>query len=220
VLGRGALTFFFSILVIIIKIARAGALALIAMSSPSFSILAGGILKIAQLHRRDRAACIVKIWSVHQQIHNINKLGGNLADLCPNSPNSSVRVVPHSSDEVQIDSWIPALHNGKRGLHTGSEGRIKHDGKLAGSSLQVPSNIFIRLQDNGLGARSEKHIVQLLDTGFISAQSTLHMGYPSIQGHSKILDIPASIRSNSFTPHKAGSSNSFVSNMGRIGPGI
>src|SRR3954466_11482790 len=47
VLGRGALAFFFSVLVIIIKIARVGALPLIAMSSPSFSILAGGILKIA-----------------------------------------------------------------------------------------------------------------------------------------------------------------------------
>src|SRR3954464_5708616 len=170
VLGRGALAFFFSVLVIIIKIARARALALIAMRSPSFSILAGGILKIAKLHRRDRAAFIFQIWSVLQQIHNIDELGGNLADLCPNSPNKSVRVVPHSSEEVQIDSWIPALHNGKRGLHATSEGRVKHDGKLAGSSLQVPSNVFIGLQDNWPGARSEKHGIQLLDTGFVSTQ--------------------------------------------------
>ena len=97
---------------------------------------------------------------------------------------------------------------------------IKHSVKSAGCSLEIPSNILSCLGRDGFGARSEELVVQLLDTGFISAQGTFHMGYPSIQCYSKILDVPSGVRSNNFTAFNAGSSNGFISNNGRIGPGI
>ena len=105
-------------------------------------------------------------------------------------------------------------------MHTGSESRIKQSVKSAGCGLEVPSNILSCLGRNGFGTRSEELVVQLLNTGFISAQGTFHMGYPSIQCYSKILDVPSGVRSNNFTAYNAGSSNGFISNNGRIGPGI
>src|SRR3954467_4514401 len=98
----------------------------------------------------------------------MGKLGGKMAYICPNCSDLSIRVVPKSSEKLQVDSRVPTLHNGKRGLHPGSAGRIKQSFNLATRSLEVPSNIFASFVGDGLGARSEDLVVQLLETGFIS----------------------------------------------------
>src|SRR4051812_24652943 len=143
-----------------------------------------------------------------------------MAYLCPNCSDLIIRVVPKSSERLQVDSRVPTLHDSKRGLHTGSASRIKQSFKLATRSLEVLSNILIGLVGDGLGAGSEEFIVQLLDTSLISTQGTFHMRYPGIQSYSKVLDAPSGVRSNNFTAYNAGSGNGFISNRRRVRPGI
>src|SRR3954465_6701100 len=125
---------------------------------------AGGVLQVAQFGAGDRLTGIIKAWGILQQIHSMSKLGGEMAYFRPDCSDLSIRVVPKSSEKLQVDSRVPTLHNSKRGLHTGSAGRIKQSLKLVTRSLEVPSNILTGLVRDGLGAGSEEFIVQLLDT--------------------------------------------------------
>src|SRR4051812_1885624 len=132
---------------------------MITRSSFTFGIFTGGVLQVAQFGAGDRLAGIVKAWSILQQIHSMSKLGGEMADFRPDGSDLSIRMVPKSSEELQVDSRVPALHNGKRGLHTGSAGRIKQGLKLAARSFEVPSNILDSPVGDGFGASSEEFVV-------------------------------------------------------------
>src|SRR3954469_818408 len=193
---------------------------MVTRSSVALGVFTRGVLQVAHLGAGDRATCIVKAWGILQQVHGMGKLGGKMAYLCPNCSDLSIRVVPKSSEKLQVDSRVPTLRNSKRGLHTGSASRIKKSFKLTTRSFEVPSNILTGLVGDGLGAGSEEFVVQLLDTSLISAQGTFHMRYPSIQSYSKVLDNPSGVRSNNFTAHNAGSGNGFSSNRRRVRPSI
>src|SRR3954469_2978292 len=115
---------------------------MITRSSFTLGIFAGGVLHIAQFGARDRLAGIVKEWSILQQIHSVSKLGGKMANFCPDCSDVSLRMFPKSSEEFQIDSGVPARHDSQRGLHSRSASRVKQSIKLATCSLKVPSNIL------------------------------------------------------------------------------
>src|SRR3954469_17039231 len=193
---------------------------MVTRSSFALGVFTRGVLQVAQFGAGDRATGIIKAWGILQQVHGMGKPGGKMAYFRPNCSDLSIRVVPKSSEKLQVDSRVPTLHNSKRGLHTGSAGRIKQSFKLATRSLEVPSNILTSLVGDGLGARSEEFVVQLLDTSLVSAQGTFHMRYPGIQSYSKVLDVPSVVRSNNFTAHSAGSGNGFSSDRRRVRPGI
>src|SRR3954471_8349796 len=127
-------------------------------SSFALGVFTRGVLQVAQLGAGDRATDIIKAWGILQQVHGMGKLGGKMAYLCPNCSDLIIRVVPKSSEKLQVDSRVPTLHNSKRGLHTGSASRIKQSFKSATRNLEVPSNILIGLVGDGLGAGSEEFI--------------------------------------------------------------
>src|SRR3954470_692029 len=132
---------------------------MITRSSFALGVFTGGVLQVAQFGAGDRLTGITKAWGILQQIHSMSKLGGEMAYFRPDCSDLSIRVVPKSSEKLQVDSRVPTLHNSKRGLHTGSAGRVKQSFKLATHSLEVPSNILASLVGDGLGARSEEFIV-------------------------------------------------------------
>jgi hypothetical protein len=132
---------------------------MITRSSFALGVFTGGVLQVAQFGAGDRLAGIIKAWGILQQIHSMSKLGGEMADFRPDCSDLSIRVVPKSSEKLQVDSRVPTLHNSKRGLHTGSAGRIKQSLKLATRSFEVPSNILASPVGDGFGARSEEFVV-------------------------------------------------------------
>src|SRR3954463_13496384 len=128
-------------------------------SSFALGVLTRGVLQVAQFNVGDRATDIIKAWGILQQVHGMGKLGGKMAYVRPNCSDLSIRVVPKISEKLQVDSRVPTLHNSKRGLHTGSAGRIKQSFKLATHIFEVPSNILASLVGDGFGARSEEFVV-------------------------------------------------------------
>src|SRR3954471_12610322 len=128
-------------------------------SSFALGVFTRGVLQVAQLGAGDRATGIIKAWGILQQVHGMGKLGGKMAYLCPNCSDISIRMVPKSSEKLQVDSRVPTLHNSKRGLHTGSAGRIKQSLKLPTRSFEVPSNILASPVGDGFGARSKEFVV-------------------------------------------------------------
>src|SRR3954462_10051426 len=131
---------------------------MITRSSFALGVFTGGVLQVAQFGAGDRLAGIIKAWGILQQIHSMSKLGGEIANFRPDCSDLSIRVVPKSSEKLQVESRVPTLHNSKRGLHTGSASRVKQSFKLATRNLEVPSNILIGLVGDGLGAGSEEFI--------------------------------------------------------------
>jgi hypothetical protein len=190
VLGRRAFAF---LIIIRIQVAGARTLALVMRSSPAVGILGRGVLKIAQLRRRDRAAGVVKTGCILQQVHIVRQLSSSVANFSPGGADLGVRAIAESSEKIQINSGIPALHNGKGGLRARSEGRVQHQVKLARCGLEIPSDVLTSLVRDGLSARSEEPAVQLLDASLVGAQGTFHQRNPGIQSHRKVLHIISSI---------------------------
>src|SRR3954467_8517763 len=132
---------------------------MVTRSSFALGVFTRGVLQVAQFGAGDWVTNIIKAWGILQQVHGMGKLGGEMADFRPDCSDLSIRVVPKSSEKLQVDNRVPTFHNSKRGLHTGSTGRIKQSLKLATRSFEVPSNILASLVGDGFGARSEEFVV-------------------------------------------------------------